>query len=383
MSVMQKLPAGTPTLSTMLDQLGYRSGTIQTNQHVTQASGYGEGVDYFEFLFAQPAGLITTKALDFIRDGDGPWFLYAHYIDPHAGYDPPEPHRSAFGPLPEMTPEEVEWLDDNNYHTGYYMDRFKYDVEFIQERQYGEFSDSAKEAIRQLYDGECRYTDAELKRLIEAVQAEYPQTLIVITSDHGEEFWEHGSIGHAKTVYEELSNVPLIVVGPGVAPTVVESPVSTLDITPTVARYLGTEFNPLAQGSDLLTPRSATAPAYTSTKGSIPEFKLDAASVVEWPFKLVEDRKRGWTRLFDLVADPGEKTDISESNPDMKSKLETALAAHKTSVEKGTAVETTAVSEEEMKALESLGYVGNSQAPENNGKDCEGEGEGTCEGETP
>ncbi|MFM1922149.1 MAG: hypothetical protein RLZZ303_3783 [Candidatus Hydrogenedentota bacterium] len=368
MSVTQTLKPGTPTIATLLKSQGYRTGCIQTNQHVTQAMGFGEGVDQFEFYFAQPAGLITDKALGFIGAAEGPWFLYAHYIDPHAGYNPPEPHRSAFGPLPALTDEETEWLKDENYHTGYYMDRFKYDVDFIQERQYGEFSETAREAIRQLYDGECLYTDAELKRLLDVVERDHLDTLVIITSDHGEEFWEHGSIGHGKTVYEELAHVPLIVRGPGVAPEAIETPALTLDIGPTIAGYLGLDFHPGAQGVNLLARSPEPRPVYTSTRGSIPEFKLDAASVLAWPLKLIDDRKRGTTRLFDLAQDPREQADLSGERPDEAARLLAALGAHRSAVSRDDAANTTALSREELEALESLGYVdaaAGGEAPEN------------------
>jgi arylsulfatase A-like enzyme len=333
MTRVETLPKGTPTLSTLLKAQGYRTGTIQTNQHLTQAMGYGEGVDSFEFYFAQPAGLITDRALEFVGKAEGPWFLLAQYIDPHAGYNPPEPHRSHFGPLPALTPEETEWLKDENYHTGYYIDRVKYDVGQIEQRQYGSFSPSGQEAIRQLYDGECHYTDHELDRLLDAVQRDYPNTIIIITADHGEEFWEHGSIGHAKTVYDEVARVPLIVRAPGVAAGVVEAPVGSIDIAPTVAKLTNISALPTWQGRDLFDPEAARPVVYSSTKGSIKEFGLDAAAAVRWPHKLVDDRKRQSTKLFDLSADPTEQSDIGDGLAEVRDGLLQELKSHREMVE--------------------------------------------------
>ncbi len=124
-------------------------------------------------------------------------------------------------------------------------------------------------AMQQLYDGEIRCTDHEIGRLFDLLrrQGRYENTIIVITADHGEEFMEHGNIGHGNSLYEEVLAVPLIVRAPGVGARRVRDLVQLVDVMPTIldlaslaapAEIGGRSLRPLLRGSSL-SPRPAFA----------------------------------------------------------------------------------------------------------------------------
>jgi arylsulfatase A-like enzyme len=236
-----------------------------------------------------------------------PFFVYAHYMETHAPYDPPSPHRNAFGPLPELTSEDRKLVD--NYVESY-IDRVLFEVGLTRARKFANVSKAGEEYVACMYDGEALFLDTEVARLIGYIRANVPNTVIVFTADHGEELWDHGSIGHGKTVYEELTHVPLIIHVPGRTPRVIAEPVESIDILPTMAGLLGLEERPWWQGRDLaflLDVLPPDHPSYSSTQMSIPGSNVDLECVVVNELKLIVDLKeaRGGG-LFDLSRDPKE-----------------------------------------------------------------------------
>jgi arylsulfatase A-like enzyme len=256
---VQGLAPEKPTILSWLKGAGYSTAALQTNVHMQAAYGFAQGCDDYHYARWASATQVTNQALARAASMQPPFMLYAHYFDPHADYAPPEPHRSAFGPLPALTPEEDDLLH-NDYHQRYYLEKAKLDMGLIAGKTLGDFSETGREHVRQLYDGECNYTDMELARLFSEVRTKWPNTIIVLTSDHGEEFWEHGGIGHAKTVYQEVVNIPLIVSAPGISPREVATPVENIDIAPTLAGLLGLPPDPDWQGRNVLAEPLPPAP---------------------------------------------------------------------------------------------------------------------------
>lgn len=325
--VIQGLAPEKPTLLAFFSDAGYATAAVQTNVHLQGQYGFAAGCGAYQFARWASATEVTDRTLALARQQTQPFLLYAHYFDPHADYVPPEPHRSVFGPLPGLTPEEEDLLG-NDYHQRYYLQKAKLDMGLISEMSLGHFSETAREHIRQLYDGECHYTDAELGRLVQTIRAEFPDTVIVITSDHGEEFWEHGGLGHAKTVFQELVNVPLVISVPGRAPRQVNTAVETIDIAPTLAALAGATPSPGWQGRDILVEPLEALPAYSETRSSFPEANLHRESVIDGANKLIRDVSKGTMALFDLSSDPGEQQDLSPSLADRSAALGTLLDTH-------------------------------------------------------
>ena len=189
-------------------------------------------------------------------------------------------------------------------------------------------------------------------------------TLVVFTSDHGEEFYDHKSVGHGHSVYEELLRVPLIMRLDGVLPAGhrVHQPVELIDVSPTILDLLGLEIPDTMQGQSLLgyIENPETPPRANSLASSAKPLKT-ALRHGRW--KLIH-RSTGWiakegVQLFDLTQDPQEKRDVSLEQPVVTEALRQMLAWH---LERDTPVgqepvESAVLDEETRASLEALGYI--------------------------
>jgi len=175
---------------------------------------------------------------------------------------------------------------------------------------------------RHLYAGEVRYSDAVLKHLLDrlAELGVLDQTIVAVTGDHGDEFGEHGQIGHAKTVYDEVLHVPLVFLGPGVVPAGkrIDTPVSLIDLMPTLLDLVGLPVPPGLHGTSLAPllrdepfPSSrvlyAEAPAFGAHTGH-------RVAVRTAGFKwIVSDEATVPTQIYDLKNDPGERAPLDDA----------------------------------------------------------------------
>jgi arylsulfatase A-like enzyme len=174
-----------------------------------------------------------------------------------------------------------------------------------------------------LYDGEIRFTDEILGRILEAVAARdrMQDTLVAVTADHGEEFFEHGGKGHQRTLFDEVVRVPLILRWPGRLPAgrVVREQVRLIDLMPTLLTLAGLELQPEVQGRDmsaLLTgapagERLGIAPALCELLVDRRQMRALRTNEV----KLVDPGFGRPAQLFDLASDPGELRPLSEDGP--------------------------------------------------------------------
>lgn len=180
-------------------------------------------------------------------------------------------------------------------------------------------------AIRQMDDGIARLVHFLYRRKV------LDHTLLVITSDHGTEFLEHGGVLHGATLYEEALRVPLVLRGPGVpAGRRVPTPVSLVDVVPTALAQLGLDPPRGIDGVDL-------SPAFAAEDRDLAARPLFAEAdrgdaeddrkraVRDGRFKLHFDRVTGATALFDLTADPAEQTDLHAREPAIAARLRRRL----------------------------------------------------------
>ncbi|MDA1260037.1 MAG: sulfatase [Planctomycetota bacterium] len=193
------------TLAEVFARNGFTTAAFSNNKLISEARNFGQGFESFTLspweLSGETMGGVETW-LEQKRDER--FFLYLHLIDPHAPYDPPAPHRARFAAdVPLSHPK-----DPDNTLTRIFGGR----APPAQELQ-----DFAR-VTRQLYDGETSYADEQIGRLVTRLQelGLDEDTVIAITSDHGEEFLEHGLMGHVHHLHEELVRVPMILAGPGV-----------------------------------------------------------------------------------------------------------------------------------------------------------------------
>ncbi|GMW02888.1 MAG: hypothetical protein AMXMBFR84_40240 [Candidatus Hydrogenedentota bacterium] len=229
---------------------------------------------------------------------DVPTFLWLHIFDPHLPYHPPAQFVNGQPPADSLTKDVLSIDDLHRIRMGIYVPTSK-------EQQW----------IRELYNAEVRYVDQELGRFIDHLKSQgiYDDALIIMTSDHGEEFWEHSGFEHGHTLYNELLHVPLLVKLPGksTAKTIVH-PVTTMAIAATIADIAALGTDPSEFDAASLRPLweegpTPLAPIYST--GLL--YYFDGESLVFDGMKYVLTFVDGQKKLFDRAADPGEKIDVS------------------------------------------------------------------------
>jgi arylsulfatase A-like enzyme len=201
--------------------------------------------------------------------------------------------------------------------------------------------------------------DAELGRFFDFLKAEglWEDTLLVITSDHGEEFFEHGGVLHGQTQYEEVLRVPLLIKDPGIAEGKrVAAPVSLVDVAPAVLARVGTASPEGLDGVDLGIDARDLGERYLFSEADHNNVEHNITRAVRHRnFKLHFNRLSREYRLFDLSRDPGEEHDLSAADADavaaLSRRLETFMAM------KGVEAPVRTLSEEEIEKLRSLGYL--------------------------
>jgi len=250
---------------------------------------------------------ITDRGIDWIeRNATRPSFLWLHYFDPHDPYLPPT------GDLPDAVSVPI-------------LQRFSMPEQRAEESA----------LPRLLYDAEVRFVDRELGRFLSALERAglYDDALIVLTSDHGEEFWEHGSARHGGTVYQELLHVPLLIRLPGgKLHKRVSSRVPIQALLPTLLEFAGIDPLPQPGWSPSLTPllRGDATDRYEtpiiSGATHIGEFQW---SVVMGRMKYIERRPSGREELYDLDADPEERISILQQHPKIAAAARRILEEHR------------------------------------------------------
>ncbi len=183
------------------------------------------------------------------------------------------------------------------------------------------------------YDGEVRDADRDVGRILEILaEAKVDKnTIVIVTADHGEDLGEHGSFFHGSTVYEAATHVPLVIHGPGVPVARVDAPVTLLDLRPTVAHMVAVAPEPGTSGRSVLPlcfdPRIGRD-RIVLTIQERPDHEISLRAVIRWPWKLIRNATAGTIELFDLAADPGERTNRADEHADLRRELlELALSA--------------------------------------------------------
>jgi arylsulfatase A-like enzyme len=229
---------------------------------------------------------LTAKTLGVLHGRTRrPKFVWVHYLDPHYPYQPTE------AVLRENAPD---LLDKMSYGT----DRSKLDEKNVP-------------ILRALYDYEIKTTDAYVASTL-AELATRPNTLVIISSDHGEEFAEHGQFEHRKTLYDEVIHVPLVISLPegdrGMLPAGrVSAPISTTDLAPSTLAYLGFPIPETMEGrTDIIVGGAPQDREVYSTLWHPDGYFL--STLVKGDRKIIETIKEGKAtyEYFDLAADPGE-----------------------------------------------------------------------------
>lgn len=327
-AIADALPGSSETLASYLGKLKYTTVGVQTNANLVSDLGFAQGFDSYYYMSTVPANEVTTLAIEKIRRAYEPFFLYVHYMDPHMPYDPPARYRKLFGWPPGIDAAELHIVTNFKRYFWDLCDRVTGNKE---KSDFEELSPKAKEALQRLYAGECRFLDDELARLLDHFRNEKDNTLIIIVADHGEHFWEHGYLGHGLTMYEEELRVPFFMLGAGLKPRAIDVPVEMLDILPTVAGLVGGPSRPTWQGMRLFDGirQGGDTPVFSYTRGPYPACNTDLEMVRRGDLKLIVNRKHNRVELYDLAADPRERTDLAAERPEDVAKMKAMLDAHR------------------------------------------------------
>jgi arylsulfatase A-like enzyme len=379
------------TLAELLRTAGYRTHAAVANPNGGSRHGFAQGYDHFAELYrASPLGgtepgaaasqpaLRIPDAAEFVpfvarvlaeHDRAAPLHLYLHVLEPHAPYDPPAQYRDLF-------------LDPT--YSGPFLDG---QVESTLTRGFGSLvlKPSDKVAARALYDANVRHADAVLGELLDLLRNAglYDDALVIVTSDHGEAFWQHGKWGHSTTLYEEMVRVPLVVkppTGHGVAGEVCNELVSPMDVLPSVCEWLdlplpaggldGLSFAGLAAGGSRAATERADA-ARTGrelllrTDGKLHDIgcRTPSAKLIAHPARKpgLKFGRAGQYEHYDLEADPKEHVNTYGAREAelaaLLGRLSAAFDAHKdTQAERAAPL-----SGEERAVMKRLGYLGESE----------------------
>ncbi len=364
------------TLAEVLSDGGYDTAAFVSWVFVAAQYGFDQGFAQFTELlppahlvdastrWSVKADKVSDAAIAWLtREPGRPFFLFVHYFDPHIDYEPPPPFDTMFDP-DYRGPASGSFLWLNQYIKGVQREPKVIDPRDL-------------EHVTALYDGEIRYTDTHVQRLLEAIERAVglDNCLVALTSDHGEEFNEHGSMeGHQWTLYDEVLRVPLIIRMPGGARagTVVEPPVQLIDLAATILEVVKVPCPTSFQGRSLMDlilglPPAAPFPAvYAETE----RYNLKQC-VRGLRYKLIHTydtivNRRGIPivagyELYDLRADPREQRNIYDEILPVARLLASELRRREC-CEVGDAGTTTAsplvrLSDQERERLRALGYV--------------------------
>lgn len=345
-----KLPGPALTLAELLSSAGYETAAFITNHNVGGEFGFEQGFDEFSVAphrRARGSARLNERLFAFLRsrEPDGPLFLYVHAMDPHAPYAPPESFRSAWAK--DVVQKDLGELKN-----------------LRKIRKSLKPEDPLVEQIVSLYDAEIAFNDSTFGKLIEELKrlGQYESSLIIFVADHGEEFWDHGVLGHGHTLYSELLHVPLIIKGPGklTEGRRVSDLVQHIDLFSTILDWAGVDIPPTEGRSLRRTQSSHGIGAPRSVYSKLDLRGIRGVSVTESDWKLIipQSEELGTEPLlFDRNADRGEKRNYFGERPIIEGYLMSLLRAHERSGEGSVEPETATIDEELLERLKSLGYL--------------------------
>ncbi len=348
------------TLAELLREAGYRCSGIVAHRYVDSKHGFAQGFSaYDESGSVGHVGItsarVTDLGLDFLRAaGEQPFFLFLHYFDPHFKY---QDH-----PGWDWADGYQGWLRGPQNDFG----------NLRAKRHLLAASDLG--FLRDLYHEEIAATDREIGRLLDGISARGldDDLAIIVVADHGEEFMDHGWLGHTISLYQEVIRVPLVMRIPGgVAGSRIERPVETRQVFATILDYLRLKGIRGRHRESLLPllleqpPRSAyRGPEAAFSTALLSDASLESGKRInlfamqEERWKLILDATRGQELLFDLERDPLERADLAaverEKLESMRQRLQSWIQDMQQHGGPATELELDA---DEIEQLKALGYL--------------------------
>jgi arylsulfatase A-like enzyme len=311
------------TLAEIFKEDFYETGAIVSGIFVSKQYGFQQGFNVFEE--ERPfndihisSRSITERASKFMeKNKERRFFLFLHYFDPHARY---------------FLHKEYDYFSS-------YIGRLKgggQDIANIRELL-GTFSEEDMDYLKSLYDSEISLTDGYIGKLLGKIHdlGLWDNTIVILTSDHGEEFRERGWWGHGRTLYDEVIRVPLIIKIPGYQLKIRESSITagTIDIMPTIveACELGINGGLEVQGRNLLdliqlNASKSERKIFSEISGvkyreDLVEKTMFKQSIIYKGWKLIRNIEENSFELYNLENDTFEKDNTIDEHPDISSEL--------------------------------------------------------------
>ncbi len=342
-----KLPAAATTLAERLQAAGYRTAGFSTNPQVSVGTGLSQGFANFTlFPGGTRSAAVNPPALRWLDAGRGrsPFFLYIQTIDPHVPYAPAPELARRFAPgVPVDT------------GTAQGADRVF--------RARGEERERLVGQLSALYDAEVAGNVESFGELVAALRARrlFDSTLIVFVADHGEEFDEHGALGHGFNLYGETLHVPLVVKWPGETRGArVRRLVQQIDLVPTILRAAGIAVPPGLPGSDLRSLAAASPASDRPVLSHLSYGGREGVSLIDGGWKVIVPLTPmfgGGAELYRLDDDAAERVDRSERDPVRAGYLRARVRRELLLAHPKPAAERTPIDGETRKALAALGYL--------------------------
>lgn len=358
-TVLSAIRDEVPTATELLQASGFNTIAFTNAAFLSPQLGLDRGFDIFDHRNAynqdiRRADETVSSALEQLRrHRDEPNFMLIHLYDPHLDYDPPAGYASRFtGGRTKPAPPVKGAI-----------------CRRMAEEGGGKPPQAMIDYIEGVYLGEVAFVDAQIGRLVDSLEEMglYDRTTLIVTSDHGEEFWEHGGFEHGHTLYDELVHIPLVIKFPehdGIAGKSIDSQVRILDIMPTVFELVGLEqpesfagisLMPMARGDE-----RGDRIAYC-------ESTLYGKDKIVWRterYKYIYDfdpDAESRAELYDWVSDPEESSNLIDSHPEIAQRLENELKSFARELtaraRSMSQLKPVSLAPEQIESLKSLGYV--------------------------
>jgi len=288
-----------PSIQSTLKTRGYTTAGFGNVIYFTDSYRFDAHLDYLQcnikgyYTGAQTFSDARSWIEEQREDGRS-FFVFIHILEIHMPFDPPEPFDRMF--TENGSEGIIQWEVDSQGNL---------------------LNPQDCTHLLNLYDGEIAYTDSILGEFLSYLRTSglADSSLVIVFSDHGEEFLEHGGWFHGHSLYQELLGVPLIISGPGIEKDLVDSlPSAHFDIFPTILDYLDIPIPEDVEGVSLLSdslrsgraiPSSGLDPQWSGFGGTNPN-ACYLVSVLKSGMKIIMDMRTGHAEMFDLGNDPGE-----------------------------------------------------------------------------
>ncbi len=325
----------------ILQRNGWRTVGVTGGGYMSSVFGFGRGFESFTDKarsIEQGTGLLLAELE---QQQDRPVFAFLHTYQVHSPYDPPDPYRALW----DTGKSDFEGSNEN-------LAPIQNDAGKILEPE--DF-----EHLAALYDGEIAFTDTTLRSFFSELEriGFLDNALVIITSDHGEEFGDHGGLLHRVSLFEELLHIPVILYGAGVDEGVVDPVlISLIDIAPTILVAAGLPITAVMEGRDLRGDLSE--PKWVEQRVFAQYTSLRYA--IRTPrFKLIQYPKTDRLQLYDLRRDPSESRNLRRKHGELAAELLAELEAWKRAlpVPVNLEAEQAELPESTIEELIALGYL--------------------------